>query len=345
MVDRLGPETGSEVYHVNLPLSEDAADIGRWRFKKVMRIVGACFRAFTIRLRHEPIALYYVPAPGKRSALYRDWLVMALCRPFFSWLVLHWHGVGLGEWLKTKAYAPERWLTQWLLGRADLSVVLAPELAEDAQALSPRRTAVVPNGLPSPKALAGALDRVQTERTEILFLGQCSRAKGLFDALQAVVALDKKHPGYFRLTVAGDFPSAEEKAAFLAAVAPVAKAVRYVGPVDEPNKRALFAASDVFCFPTYYPHEGQPLVLIEALASDVPIVASRWRAIPSMLPSEFVWLVDPQHPDQIADAILAARAAGLPYGVLRAHYEAHFTLEAHLQALHGALERIEKKRY
>jgi glycosyltransferase involved in cell wall biosynthesis len=218
-------------------------------------------------------------------------------------------------------------------------------LAADAEALSPRRTAVVANGLSSPKALPGVPDRVQTERTEILFLGQCSRTKGLFDAVQAVTALEKQYPGYFHLTVAGDFPSSEEKAAFLLAMAQVPKAVRYVGPVDEPNKRALFAASDVFCFPSYYPHEGQPLVLIEALAHDVPIVATRWRAIPSMLPPEFVSLVDPQRPDQLADAIVAARAAGLPYGVLRSHYESRFTLEAHLKAMHGALERIEKKRY
>ena len=36
---------------------------------------------------------YYVPAPGKRVALYRDWLVMFICRPFFSGVILHWHAV------------------------------------------------------------------------------------------------------------------------------------------------------------------------------------------------------------------------------------------------------------
>ena len=41
------------------------------------------------------------PAPGKHSALYRDWLVMLLCRPFFKRLVLHWHAAGLAKWLET----------------------------------------------------------------------------------------------------------------------------------------------------------------------------------------------------------------------------------------------------
>jgi glycosyltransferase involved in cell wall biosynthesis len=345
LVERLGPQTGTEVFHVNLPLSEDAADIGRWRYKKVLRIIRACFNAFLVRLKHEPIALYYIPAPGKRSALYRDWLVMLLCRPFFSWLVLHWHGVGLGEWLGREGTPPERWITRWLLGRADLAVVLAPELAADAQTFRPLRTSVVANGLPSPKPAAVVADRVRDGRFEVLFLGQCSRTKGLFDAVQAVLLLDQHNPGAFRLTVAGDFPSTEEKSAFLNAVGPRAGTVRYVGPVDEAKKRALFAETDVFCFPTYYPHEGQPLVLIEAMASDIPIVTTRWRAIPGMLPAEHVWLVEPKQPELIADALIAAHAAGPAYGALRGHYENHFTIEAHLAAFKGALDRIEKKLY
>ena len=44
---------------------------------------------------------YYVPAPGKRVALYRDWLVMLLCRPFFKNIILHWHAAGLAKWLET----------------------------------------------------------------------------------------------------------------------------------------------------------------------------------------------------------------------------------------------------
>ena len=35
-------------------------------------------------------------APGKRAALYRDWVVMVLCRPFFRQVIHHWHAVGLG---------------------------------------------------------------------------------------------------------------------------------------------------------------------------------------------------------------------------------------------------------
>ena len=50
--------------------------------------------------------------------LYRDWLVMVCCRPFFRHLIFHWHAVGLGEWLDHQARPFERRLSHALLERA-----------------------------------------------------------------------------------------------------------------------------------------------------------------------------------------------------------------------------------
>lgn len=343
------------LHHVNPRLSHHAADIGRWRPGKLVALLNACTRAWQLRLQHGPMVFYYVPAPAKRSALYRDLLVMLLCRPFFSRRVLHWHAVGLGAWLATKATPPERWLAHSLLGRADLAIVLAPELTADAQLFRPRRIAVVPNGIADPdgsscthhpvtetnepnerdtRATTPPRDRV----TEVLFLGLGSREKGLFDTLTAVAIANRREPGAFRLTVAGDFASAADEAAFRSQVETLGpEIIRHVGFAEPAQKHALFAAADVFCFPTHYAHEGQPLALIEALAHDVPIVTTRWRAIPSMMPAEHVWFVDPGRPDQLAAALLAARTAPRPRGQLRAHYLAHFTRERHLAALAEAL--------
>ena len=78
------PAHGVAVHHVNLRLSRDAADIGRWRPAKLWATLAGAFQAIAARFRHGCDTLYYVPAPGKRGALYRDWLVMLLCRTFFK---------------------------------------------------------------------------------------------------------------------------------------------------------------------------------------------------------------------------------------------------------------------
>ncbi len=328
-----------ELLHVNPRLSRDAADIGRWRPGKIFALLAACGRAWGLRLRHGTMAFYYVPAPGKRGALYRDWLVMLLCRPCFRRLVLHWHAVGLGDWLACHATPPERWLTRVLLGRADLAIVLAPELSADAQALAPHQIAIVPNGVPDPGPPS---IRTAQFQCEVLSLGLGSRSKGLFDTLEGVALAHARMPKGFRLTFAGSFENAEDEREFQARSASLGPGVvRWVGFANEAAKRELFSTASVFCFPTSYPHEGQPLTLIEALAHDVPIITTRWRAIPGLLPPGHVWFVEPGRPDQIADALLArTRREGPPAGVLRAHYLAHFTREHHLAALAQALRAL-----
>jgi glycosyltransferase involved in cell wall biosynthesis len=341
------------LHHVNPKLSRDAADIGRWRPGKLWSLFRACGSALQLRFRHGPMTLYYVPAPGKRSALYRDWLVMALCRPFFPRLVLHWHAVGLGEWLSRCAIAPERWISRGLLGRADLAIVLAPELTTDAERLAPRRIAVVPNGLDraphaapvlpgiSPGAADGRLPPAPPRPTRLLYVGACVREKGVFDLLTALALANQREPRRFQLTVAGAFASEADAHAFRTQAEPLgAGVVRHVGFVDPTERGQLFSDADIFCFPTAYAHEGQPLVLIEALAADLSIITTRWRAIPGMLPPGHVVYVEPHRPDQIAAALGAVTASSGPAGRHRAHYLAHFTRDRHLGLLTKAVRSV-----
>ena len=326
------------MHHVNLGLSRDAADIGAFRWGKVAALFGACLRAWGVRWKHGPMALYYVPAPGKRGALWRDCVVMALCRPVFPKLILHWHAVGLGGWLTLRATRMERWIGRSLLRRADLSIVLAAELGFDAKVLEPRRVAVVANGVTDPGV---GPERARGACCEVLCLGLCSREKGFFATLDAVARANERVPGGFRLTAAGDFPSVADEAVFRRRAAEQGDAVRHVGFADEEKKRALFRAADVLCFPTTYPHEGQPLVLIEALAHDLPIITTRWRAIPGMLPEENVWFVKPKAADELVEALLIARKAPRRAGVLRGRFLARHTYEEHLKTMRAALRTIE----
>lgn len=337
LLERLPREPGFKVWHVDSRVSRDATDIGRPRVGKLFRLLRACLRAWQLRWRHGPAMFYYIPAPGKRAALYRDFVVLLLCRPFFSGLVLHWHAVGLGEWLDTQARPLERWLAQRLLGRAALAVVLAPALAADARRLHPRQVAVVPNGLPDP-APASVARSTPHAPVRVLYLGLCSREKGAFDLVAAVAALADRAPGRFHLTLAGSAASPDDERALRADLARLpAGSATWVGFADETAKQKLFRDADVFCFPTRYPHEGQPLVLIEALAHDLRIVTTRWRAIPEMLPAGHVHWVEPGETAALADALNAAALAPPPDGALRAHYLAHFTPDRHVAMLAAAL--------
>ena len=93
-------------------------DIGEFQGAKILLIFWfiVCRRS-GCRFRHGVKNFYYVPAPGKRVALYRDWLVMLLCRPFFKKIILHWHAAGLAKWLETSSSISSR-ATTYRLFRA-----------------------------------------------------------------------------------------------------------------------------------------------------------------------------------------------------------------------------------
>jgi glycosyltransferase involved in cell wall biosynthesis len=333
------PSHGIEVRHVQMRLSRSSADIGRWRPGKILKSVQAALAARRVARLENCDAIYYVPAPAKRGALYRDLLIMGICRDQRRKLILHWHAVGLGEWLAKSATQLERTLALKMLGAADLSIALAPELVGDAEVLAPKRVAVVPNGISDPAPDMTARPP-RSGPFEILFVGLGSREKGLNDTIEALEILNARRPGEFRMTFAGNFPGELEHSLFQRRAAALGGALGHAGFADEAKKRELFARADLFCFPTYYPHEGQPLSLIEALAHDLRVVTTRWRAIPGMLPMSNVWYVEPRKPNELAKAIEAVASAPEPAGAMRRHFLNNFTRERHLAAIAAALQSL-----
>lgn len=328
------PDRGIEIRHLNLRLSRDSGDIGRWRAGKVLRTVQAGLAARRLARREACDALYYVPAPAKRAALWRDLAVLRLARPACPRLVLHWHAVGLGTWLETRGTVWERRQTRTQLGGASLSIVLAESLRPDATVLQPDRIEVVPNGIADPATELPAVTRAPG-RKRILFLGACIAEKGVLVLLEAVARL--RHAGLdAEVVVAGTPPTADDARRLREAAQPLGPAVQLVGFVSGPEKVALFRSCDVFCLPTFYPHEAQPLVLLEALAHDRPIVATHWRGIPELLPAGNP-LVAPRDVTALQAGLAAALASPPPEGANRAHFLGHFTRGQHLDRLAAAL--------
>lgn len=322
------PRHGVALCHVNLRLSRGHADIGGWRLGKVLAILDACFHAIVARFTENCDTLYYVPAPAKRGALYRDWLVMLLCRPFFPRLVLHFHNGGLGEWLARNVTSFERAMTHALLGRADTAIVLTHSLRADAVALHARRIAVVPNGLALPSVAAAPREDF------VLFLGAVSVEKGALDLLAAVRLL-RARGGSAHVVFAGPVEPAV-RAALERARADDPGICREVGMVHAKTKTDLLARCGVVCLPTHYPHEAQPLVALEALAADAPVVATRWRGLPETLPPT-VSLVAPGDIIGLAAALAATLATPPRTGAQREFFDARYTREHHLAALAAAL--------
>ena len=356
-----------------LTFVQKVENIGELRVGKFFLLLGYCLQAIWCRFRYGVTNFYYIPAPGKRSALYRDWIVMLLCRPFFKHVILHWHGSGLAKWLETAVQIRTRSATYKLLKQVDLSIVLSNYGRGDAEKLYPLRIAIVGNGIPDPcpgfvaQVLPRRRARLAARRLllagqplppavaaaagdaprifKVLFMAHCTRDKGLFDAVQAAIQAHQRlasnhSPVSLRLVVAGQFVHRADEAEFHRICATAGKeAVEYVGFVHGDKKQQLFWEADAFCFPSHLESFG--LVLAEAMAFGLPIVTTRCGALPEVMPAGDPGLVNVRAPAQVAEALLHLMDQG-PFEQLRRRFETRFTVEQYLANLAAALNQLEE---
>jgi len=359
-----------QCYHVNARVSKHLEDIGEFRVGKFLLMLWYCLQAIWCRFRYGVTNLYYVPAPGKSSALYRDWLVMALCRPFFKRVILHWHASGMAKWLETMTQIRSRALTYRFLGQADLSIVLSQYGRTDAEKLFPGSLVVVGNGIADPcpsfyttvlplrRARLHARETLLSGREisgddlaackrdpricQALFLSHCGREKGLFETIEAVRLTNQELAKggsklQVRLTIAGTFLRSADRAEFdrLMQDAEVAAQVTYVGFASGKKKEELLQDADVFCFPSHLESFG--LVLAEAMACGLPIVASNCGALPEVVLPEYPCLVPVGSAPDIANALQRALFMDL-FEAHRQRYEQLFTVDRCIAQLAAAIK-------
>lgn len=78
--------------------------------------------------------------------------------------------------------------------------------------------------------------------------------------------------------------------------------IRWIGPVDETDKPALYRMARAFIFPSRY--EGFGLTPLEAMACGTPVVAANVSSIPEVV-GEAAYLVDPDDSRQMGGALIA----------------------------------------
>ncbi len=113
----------------------------------------------------------------------------------------------------------------------------------------------------------------------LLFVGRLAGVKGAPLVLDAVAALLSKHPD-IRLTFIGDGPERpdlEEQARKLG----VADISDFAGYKSQADVASYLSDADTFVLPSFA--EGLPVVLMEALASQVPVVTTRIAGVAELV--------------------------------------------------------------
>lgn len=207
-------------------------------------------------------------------------------------------------------------------------VVVNLTAAEDAalRAEHPRlrpRTVVIGNGVdverfrpPTPRERAEARMAVGLSPADvaIVFVGHEFDRKGLPLILEALVGA----PESLCLVVVGGTPDLVEAASVRAAALGVGDRVRFVGRASDPVP--YFHAADVFALPSAY--ESYGLVVLEAMACGLPVVASAVGCVPEVVADGDTGLVVEREPTALRSAFAALVGADRAAWGRRARAEA-----------------------
>lgn len=137
---------------------------------------------------------------------------------------------------------------------------------------------VVYNGTSDPRKekIESAAGSLPSDSFRVGFVGSIEKNKRWDIALEAVVRLHDNGRNV-RLLIAGD---GEDTEIMKAAIKPHAGFVEYLGVVPEAGK-ILIPTLDCLVLPSR--QEGQPMVILEAMAAGVPVIATSVGAIPETI--------------------------------------------------------------
>ena len=222
-----------------------------WRFKQQARDLLAEHR-FDILHFHEPFVPFLSPTVLDQS----DTVNIAT-----------FHAFG--------GFSPSYWVGKWFAGRLNDKLHGRIAVSGAARHFISRYFRgdyrIIPNGVDLDRfADAEPFEELRDGTINILFVGRFEERKGLIHLLRAYHRLRKRHVDA-RLLIIGSGPKQREYRRFVGLRQ--IRDVEFLGRVSDDAKARYFASADIFCAPATG-QESFGIVLLEAMAAGVPIVAS-----------------------------------------------------------------------
>jgi glycosyltransferase involved in cell wall biosynthesis len=330
--------------HVVVPInmSKDSFRQGVSSLSRVLEVLRAVWR--TWRAGRDFDTVYLTNAESLAGNL-KDMLLLAVLGRLRAKTWLHLHG---GAGMRNLLADRTGWLGRlngFFLRRVEGVIVLGERLAPIFDSyVRPDQVRVVKNF--AADALFIDADRMaekwaDTTVLRVLFLSNLLPGKGHEELLQAIRSLPPVLAARFKFDFAGGFESTTDKQRFQAAIT-VLPRVRYHGVVNGEAKQALLAQAHVFCLPTFYPYEGQPISILEAYASGCTVLTTDHSGIFDIFtPKKNGWEVQPRSPESIVNALEALAKEPVVAEKLarrnRAEADLYYTRQAHLRNLYTVL--------
>lgn len=334
---------------VDFAYTDNSLKSGSYNFKSAWYSLYAVIQTW---LKLIVTDIFYTTMSTSRLGFIRDFMAVGVAYLLRKKVIMHLHGGGFEDFYRSSS----RWnkfLIRQNLKKVDTIIVLGELLKDQFDCVSSivkNKLSVVPNGL-----TLGVNDPAinfksfnKDEIINLIYLSSLMPSKGFMDVIHAVEILKKQLCKKYHLDICGNFVNAitEEKCDLkniedlLSYIKEnnLEKEITYHGQVLGTTKETLLKKAHIFLLPTYYPWEGQPLSIIEALAFATPIISCKHKGIPEMLDEGINGqFVKPKDSNDIAKKIESITSSSDKYMIYskqsRIKFEKDFCREVHLDRL------------
>lgn len=270
------------IRHINSQFAAGLNDLGAFSLRKAFRLgryaAQLVREVFTRKVRTVVLTPTFYLGPFVKDAVF-IWLASAvLRRRCVAWFHMDFR---IMRYESRPAWV--RALVRHTLLRCERFVVVSDGLKPLLPAWIPaERVDAVANGVEVPGALlANPPERSAAgagEKVRVLYLSNLEEAKGWRVLLEAAREICAAFPEV-EFILHGNPAFGETADGIRAEIDknPAGGRIVFKGPAYGAEKWKAFAEADLFCFPSF--HEAFPLAVLEAMASGLPIVASRVGAV------------------------------------------------------------------
>jgi glycosyltransferase involved in cell wall biosynthesis len=278
LLDNLSEKHQVEVINLN----KESLKSGMNSLQRINEIVGILKKVIVKRRNKD---LIYFTISESFAGNMKDLLIYLVCFRSRKKIVIHMlGGAGMKSIIDKKGWQFK--LNRFFISRL-LGVIVEGQKQFDTfkKMIAPERIHITPNF--AEDFLFLSENEIEDKfksivPVKILFLSNLIFGKGYKELVEGYLHLTKENQRKVLITFVGGFESDNRKVEFLKTIQGQ-KGLIYYGPVVNGNeKKTLYTNSHIFCLPTYYPFEGQPLSILEAYATGCAVITTNHSGIPDI---------------------------------------------------------------
>ena len=263
--------------------------------KKVLYFTAQYFKLLVAGIKEKPIAIHI--HVSERGSFWRKAIVLLTFQKLGVKTVLHHHGAEFFGFFD-KSSAVRKKVIRKIMNMADVNLVLSCYHCKMMQDRFPAaKFKVLYNAIPP-----SGKRTYNSSASGILFVGRLGQRKGIYDLIDALVALDDKLPSEVRYYFCGDGEA--ENVSRLFRQKNLEHRIAHIGWCSKEQLEKYYRQAMLFILPSY--HEGLPMSLLEAMYAGIPCISSNVDGIPEVIQSGHNGLlVSPGNVEEIKSCLMA----------------------------------------